>query len=108
MTSRGDWMRRIFVGAVALVGCLVAVTGSASADVPTNITPPSILSSPPNTAEYGEQLVDGGGTWTPSVTPSVIDIQWEDCDAAGQGCVSIAGATQQSYTLQASDVGHTV
>jgi hypothetical protein len=33
---------------------------------------------------------------------------WEDCDTSGANCRPIAGATGASYTLQGSDVGHTV
>jgi hypothetical protein len=34
--------------------------------------------------------------------------QWEKCDALGEGCLSIGGATAPNYKLTASDVGSTV
>ena len=34
--------------------------------------------------------------------------QWMDCDATGNNCQAITGATYQTYTLQASDVGSTI
>jgi hypothetical protein len=101
-------MRRLLLGAVTVVGCLLATVAPARADVPVNVTPPHIDSNPPNTAEYRQQLVDQGGTWTATVTPYVIRMQWQDCDAGGQACVPIAGATGRYYTLQAADVGHTI
>ena len=40
--------------------------------------------------------------------PSSYAYQWEDCDATGANCLSIAGATGQTYTPSAADVGYTV
>src|SRR5262249_32319887 len=34
--------------------------------------------------------------------------QWQDCNAAGEACTDIGGATAASYVLAASDVGHAV
>ena len=34
--------------------------------------------------------------------------QWERCDAAGNNCIAIAGATARTYLPVAADAGHTV
>ena len=39
---------------------------------------------------------------------TVVSEQWEDCNAAGQSCQVIGGATAGTYTLSSADVGSTV
>jgi hypothetical protein len=71
--------------------------------------PPPANSSPPTisgTARQGETLTETHGAW--SNNPTSYTFQWQDCDAGGRNCVAIAGATGQSYTLLAADVGHTL
>ncbi len=34
--------------------------------------------------------------------------QWQDCNSSGASCSDIGGATAGTYTLQSSDIGHTV
>src|SRR5262249_13953987 len=58
------------------------------------------------TAITPQQLTGTHGTWTSS--PTSYAEQWEDCDATGNSCTAIAGATGPSYTLAPSDVGHTI
>jgi len=70
--------------------------------VPVNTSPPTIT----GTAVEGQTLKAGTGTWTGG--PTGYKYQWEDCDTAGEGCVSIAGATTASHKLAASDVGETL
>jgi sugar lactone lactonase YvrE len=88
--------------------------GSASAAGPASSTtgppaePPTATSTPniTGTAQEGQTLTVSTGSWTGS--PTSYAFQWEDCDALGEGCLGIAGATGSSYALTASDVGHTV
>src|SRR6185312_8343902 len=47
------------------------------------------------------------GSWIPK-NPARYTYQWQDCDASGGNCSSLAGATSQSYTPTAADVGHTL
>jgi hypothetical protein len=56
-------------------------------------------------AAQSETLTASRGSW--KNTPTSYAYQWEICDAAGESCAEIAGATSASYTLAASDVGHT-
>ncbi|MCA1689724.1 MAG: hypothetical protein LC720_04550, partial [Actinobacteria bacterium] len=69
---------------------------------PTLIAAPSISGAP----VVGRTLTEAHGTWSDS--PTVYGVQWVDCDAAGNACTPIAGATGQTYVLLASDLGHTI
>ncbi|MGH2911535.1 MAG: hypothetical protein ACRDJ3_03565, partial [Solirubrobacteraceae bacterium] len=69
---------------------------------PVNTVPPTISGQ----AEQGQTLTEAHGSWTNS--PTYYSYQWEDCDSTGISCSPIAGATSQSYTLAASDVGHAI
>jgi hypothetical protein len=44
------------------------------------------------------------GSWTND--PTVYSYQWQDCNAGGEECEDIAGATSSTYTPAAGDVGH--
>jgi hypothetical protein len=77
-------------------------TVTAAPPPPTSITPPTISGS----ATQGQTLSETHGSWTNS--PTSFFYQWQDCDSAGNSCTSIPGATSATYTLAASDVGHTV
>jgi hypothetical protein len=93
----------------AVAGAWFTIPASAVADVPVNVTPPTVLSSPPDLVVVGQQLADGGGAWTATPPPGTsISIQWLDCDQSGQACAPIAGATTSSYTVQATDRGSTI
>ena len=72
------------------------------ASPPINEAPPTISGS----AVQGQTLTEGHGTWVNG--PTSYSYQWSDCNAAGNRCSAIAGATRQSYTLVAGDVGHTI
>ena len=78
-------------------------TAVVSGNAPVNSTPPVIS----GTAAEGQQLTANAGAWTGS-TPMNRGYQWRRCDSVGANCVGIAGASATSYTLAASDVGHTI
>src|SRR5581483_11647622 len=40
--------------------------------------------------------------------PTSFTYQWRRCDSAGATCADIAGATAQTYVLQAADIGTTL
>jgi PKD domain-containing protein len=69
---------------------------------PTNNSPPTISGTP----QQGQALAVTNGGWTGD--PTSFSHQWEDCDASGSSCAPIGGATAQTYTLGAGDVGHTI
>jgi IPT/TIG domain len=70
--------------------------------VPTNSSPPRIS----GTAVQGQTLTESHGEWTNN--PTSYSYQWQQCSSTGEGCNAISGATGQSYTLAAGDVGHTI
>jgi hypothetical protein len=78
------------------------VTVTYGALAPVNTAPPTIS----GTAQQGQALTEAQGSWTNS--PTGFGYQWQDCDSAGAGCAPIAGATGQTYTLSAADVGNTI
>jgi len=69
---------------------------------PTNTVLP-LVSGP---AEEGQTLTAGNGTWSGS--PTSYTYRWQDCNASGEGCSDVTGATASSYKLASSDVGHTL
>jgi len=69
---------------------------------PANAAPPSISGD----LTAGQLLAETHGSWSNNAT--FYSYQWEDCDSAGNNCSAITGATTQTYTLTATDVGHTV
>jgi hypothetical protein len=69
---------------------------------PANVTPPVVSGS----SIEGQTLATSTGSWTES--PVSFAYQWQDCNASGGHCSTIAGAAAASLTLTARDVGHTV
>jgi Calx-beta domain len=95
----------------------VRVTATNPAGSASAVSPPTtvVATAPVNTARpaisgtptLGSTLTAAPGTWSGSPAPTFA-YQWQRCDAAGNGCVAIAGATAQTYALQSSDEGATV
>jgi sugar lactone lactonase YvrE len=81
----------------------VAVGPVGAPPAPSSSSPPSIGGA----AQAGQTLTATHGSWT-SPDALTFSFQWELCDAAGSGCVNIAGATGSSLLLTAADVGHEV
>ena len=71
--------------------------------VPVNDDLPSIAGSP----VQGQTLSASPGVWSGAPAPGYA-FQWERCDAYGEACSDIAGATGVTYQLGAVDVGATV
>jgi serine protease AprX len=70
---------------------------------PANLTPPSIV----GVARDGELLNGLDGDWTGAPAP-ILSRQWQRCDAAGDGCADIEGATGATYAVSPADVGTTL
>lgn len=95
----------------ALVAALTAVAGTGLAQstaaqanyAPTNTSAPTISGSP----VVGQALKASPGSWQ-SQGSLTYTYQWERCDAQGNNCSAIGGATDQTYTVQAADVGDTL
>jgi hypothetical protein len=70
---------------------------------PTSTSPPLIT----GTARVGEKLTSSTGAW--SGTPEIAYTrQWQRCDAKGEACKNLAGATGASYDATADDEGKTL
>lgn len=96
----------------AIVAALTVVAGTGFAESnsaaqanysPTNTTKPAIS----GTAQTGQTLTASQGSWTSDTTPT-FSYQWLACDAQGNNCASISGATNQTYVVQTGDVGKTI
>ena len=74
-----------------------------ASSAPVSATPP-VLSGP---AAQGHPLTADPGTWS-APGPATYTYQWQRCDAKGANCVDIPGATDDTYTPTAADVGHTL
>jgi hypothetical protein len=76
---------------------------------PKPVTVPSVRELPQitGTAMEEETLTASTGLWD-GPQPISVGYQWYRCDANGNGCVPIAGATAQTYQLTAADVGFTI
>jgi hypothetical protein len=82
--------------------------GDAIVGQPATTTPPGNTRLPTisGTASQGQMLTETNGSWSNS--PTSFGYQWEDCDSSGNACSAITGATAQTYTLAAADVGSTI
>ena len=86
--------------ALALASAAAPPASSAGSGAPKNVSPPTLT----GIAQENQTLLAVRGAWTNS--PSSYSYQWLRCDAAGSGCAAITGASGQSYTPAAGDVGH--
>lgn len=99
-------MKRILlVPILALVlGVAPSLAGDArSADAPSNVSPPTVT----GTAQIGQALTATSGSWNGD-TPMTFTYAWERCDTTGTNCATIAGATDNTYSVTADDGGHTL
>jgi hypothetical protein len=90
-------------GAIAFIAFGYAapnVTAAQAQYAPANTVAPTISDTTPET---GQTLTANNGTWTGD-QPIVFTHQWLRCNAGGQNCVQIPGATNQTYTVQSADV----
>jgi hypothetical protein len=102
----GDVSRTLRVAVTAANADGKATATSQPTDVvdskngPNNSVKPAVSGS----ARVGEELRVSNGTWSP--TPTSFRRQWQRCDASGEGCLNIAGATGVSYGVRSADVDH--
>jgi hypothetical protein len=102
VTSPASTIRVVVTADNAAPGTVSATsnqTSSVVATPPVNTVLPVISGTP----QHGQMLSASNGTWT-GTTPMTFTYQWRRCDSAGANCVSIAGATSQTYTVQQADV----
>jgi hypothetical protein len=70
--------------------------------VPVSFRAPTVSGA----AGQGHLISATPGVWSQS--PTSYAYQWQRCAADGSSCANIPGATAATYTLAASDVGHTI
>ncbi|HWX96416.1 MAG TPA: choice-of-anchor D domain-containing protein [Solirubrobacteraceae bacterium] len=58
------------------------------------------------TVRQGQTLTEHHGSWTGE--PTGYAYQWMQCDSGGKNCVSITGASGETYVIAEGDVGHTI
>ncbi|HET7567389.1 MAG TPA: hypothetical protein VFJ91_05315 [Gaiellaceae bacterium] len=96
----------IVIAAAALViGAVFGSAGSgraAATAAPVNTGTPTIS----GVAQEGQTLTASDGTWNNS--PTSYTYAWSRCNANGDSCATISGATLKTYQLVAADVAHTV
>lgn len=70
------------------------------------IPKPALISSPTieGSAVQGDTLTEHHGEWTNE--PTSFTYAWMRCNAAGEGCKDIEGASGASYKVTGLDVGH--
>lgn len=84
-------------------GTLVAYAGAnVGAGTPADTSAPTITGTP----ALGRAIGADVGTWT--ALPTSYAYQWSRCDASGASCVSVGGATGESYTPTSADIGSTL
>ncbi len=100
-----DQTVRMLVTATAEGKSTVGVSNPSEPIIPAtlrDVSLPTITGS----AHAGAMLTAEPGIWTASPGPIAYTYQWQLCEASGQGCSSISGATSSTYTLGGTDIGH--
>jgi hypothetical protein len=113
--NRSNWRGRMQLESLALLVLALALIfalpgrgvagngkGGPVKAAPTSKAPPTISGS----AVVGQTLTASTGSWSGPV--SSYAYQWLRCDAFGNSCSSVAGATSASYSPLAADVGSTL
>lgn len=70
---------------------------------PSNVERPSISGTP----APGNRLTANRGAWNGD-EPMTFGFSWRRCDAQGNSCGAISGATNNEYVVQSADVGRTL
>ncbi len=101
------------------VRVVVTATNDAGTSTPTASAPIAIKASSapvstsapilsgPAPVTQGHPLTADPGSWSVP-GPATYTYQWQRCDAQGANCVDIPGASGDTYTPSADDVGHTL
>jgi hypothetical protein len=108
--TQSDYNRRLIVSVTArnAAGGASAQSNATSviarrATAPASSSPPTISGTP----QEGQVLMANAGAWS-GTQPMTFGYQWIRCDRNGGACADISGATGQSYTLTAAEVGQTL
>src|SRR5688500_7055461 len=91
---------------LAAMTVALVVVANAGAEAPQNRASASVTGS----AVVGAQLTAHNGTWLydnglSCQSECTMSYQWQRCNAAGDSCADIGGATGRFYTVQGADAG---
>ena len=92
----------LLAGLAVAAAVTLGVAHAATTVAPVNTALPTIT----GTAQVGQTLTAGNGTWTN--TPTSFAYQWLRCNAGGNSCVSVSNGTLKTYTLVGADASHTM
>ncbi len=97
-------MRRflILIGMAGVLAGLSAASALGATGPPVNTSAPVISGQP----YVGKTLTASAGGWQNN--PTSFTYQWARCDANGNGCNQISGATTKTYVPTSADVNHTL
>jgi hypothetical protein len=84
-------------------GSLAAGSAAQANYAPKNTAAPSISGTP----QVGNVLTASPGSWTSDTTPTYA-YAWQSCDAQGNNCAAISGATASTYTVASTETGKTI
>ena len=94
--------------AAAFVAMVVVMTLATAASA-SHLVRPTVTALPTvaGTAADGQRLSANPGKWTSTDAPTFA-FRWYRCDATGDHCAAIPGATSSTYTVVTKDVGGTI
>ena len=92
----------LMTGLALALAIMVGTGSAASKSAPVNNAAPAIS----GTATVGKTLTTSDGSW--SNAPTSYAYQWLRCNGGGNSCLSVANATEKTYTLVAADEGHAI
>ncbi|MGH2999214.1 MAG: hypothetical protein ACRDNM_07920, partial [Gaiellaceae bacterium] len=105
-TRKRRWPAAIVIALAAIaIGAIFGTprNGDAAAQAaPANTATPTISGTP----QESSTLTASTGTWSNS--PTSYAYSWGRCDANGDNCAAISGATANTYSAQSADVGHSL
>jgi hypothetical protein len=93
----------VLASGLTALAAVVTQSDAQPAVVPDNTEAPAVV----GTAQDGELLAAKDGEWA-GTDPMSFTYQWQSCDAAGNNCANIAGATGKVYRVLTTDVGKRV
>ena len=85
------------------VGCGLTSGGNRIGQTARSVSPPTVT----GTMREGGTLTVAWGDWDWQ-DGMAMRAQWISCSPTWTDCTNISGATDQSYAIQASDIGHTI
>lgn len=100
---------RLLAVSVTATNSLGSTTATRTASAQVRGTAPANTAAPTvaGTAAVDSDLTLAKGEWSGIPAPDLA-IAWQRCDATGEGCSTIAGATGTSYRVTDTDAGYTL